>query len=30
LRRLGLRAPEQAAAYVLLDGRRPATQLPLL
>jgi predicted DNA-binding helix-hairpin-helix protein len=30
LRRLGVRAPEQAAAYVLLDGRRPATQPPLL
>jgi predicted DNA-binding helix-hairpin-helix protein len=26
---LGLRAPEQAAPYILLDGRRAPTQLPL-
>lgn len=29
LRRLGLRAPEQAAPYILLDGRRPPQQLAL-
>jgi predicted DNA-binding helix-hairpin-helix protein len=29
LRSLGIRAPEQAAQYILLDGRRPAMQLPL-
>jgi predicted DNA-binding helix-hairpin-helix protein len=29
LRRLGIRAPEAMAPYVLLDGRRPAQQLPL-
>lgn len=29
LRALGLRAPEQAAPYVLLDGHRPAQQLRL-
>lgn len=29
LRRLGIRTPEQLAPYVLLDGRRPAQQLPL-
>ncbi len=29
LRALGIRAPEQAAAYILLDGRRPAQQLTL-
>ena len=29
LRALGLRAPEQAAPYILLAGRRPPAQLPL-
>lgn len=29
LRKLGIRAPEQAAPYVLLDGRRPAQQMGL-
>lgn len=29
LRSLGIRAPEQAAPYILLDGRRPDTQLSL-
>lgn len=29
LRSLGIRAPEQAAPYILLDGRRPPQQLPL-
>ncbi|NWF69975.1 MAG: radical SAM protein [Chloroflexi bacterium] len=29
LRQLGMRAPEQAAPYVLLDGRQPPRQLPL-
>lgn len=29
LRKLGIRAPEQAAPYVLLDGRQPPLQLPL-
>jgi predicted DNA-binding helix-hairpin-helix protein len=29
LRTLGIRAPEQAAPYILLDGRRPPVQLPL-
>jgi len=29
LRAIGIRAPEQAAPYILLDGRRPARQLPL-
>ncbi len=29
LRRLGLRAPEQAAPYILLNGHRPPMQLPL-
>ncbi len=30
LRRLNIRAPEQAAPYILLDGHRPATQMKLL
>src|SRR5438067_2603386 len=29
LRKLNIRAPEQAAAYILMDGHRPATQMPL-
>jgi predicted DNA-binding helix-hairpin-helix protein len=29
LRKLNIRAPEQAAPYILLDGRRPATQMCL-
>jgi predicted DNA-binding helix-hairpin-helix protein len=29
LRKLNIRAPEQAAPYILLDGRRPATQMRL-
>ena len=29
LRALGIRAPEQAAPYILLDGRRPPQQLSL-
>ena len=29
LRRLGIRTPEQLAPYVLLNGQRPAQQLPL-
>lgn len=29
LRRIGIAAPEQAAPYILLDGRRPAQQLSL-
>jgi predicted DNA-binding helix-hairpin-helix protein len=29
LRALGIRAPEQAAPYILLDGRRPPMQMPL-
>jgi predicted DNA-binding helix-hairpin-helix protein len=29
LRALGIRAPEQAAPYILVDGRRPLQQLPL-
>ncbi len=29
LRKLNIRAPEQAAPYILMDGRRPATQLRL-
>ncbi len=29
LRKLNIRAPEQAAPYILLDGRRPSTQLRL-
>ncbi len=29
LRRLNIRAPEQAAPYILLDGHRPALQLDL-
>jgi predicted DNA-binding helix-hairpin-helix protein len=29
LRRLGIRAPEQAAPYILLNGHRPPAQLPL-
>jgi predicted DNA-binding helix-hairpin-helix protein len=29
LRRLGIRAPEQAAPYILLDGRRPIQQMSL-
>ena len=29
LRKLGIRAPEQAAPYILLDGRRPPQQLSL-
>jgi predicted DNA-binding helix-hairpin-helix protein len=29
LRKLGIRAPEQAADYILLNGRRPSTQLAL-
>lgn len=29
LRKLGIRAPEQAAPYILLDGRRPTQQLSL-
>ncbi len=29
LRALGVRAPERAAPYILLDGRRPPRQLPL-
>jgi predicted DNA-binding helix-hairpin-helix protein len=29
LRAIGIRAPEQTAPYVLLDGSRPETQLPL-
>ncbi len=29
LRALGIRAPEQAAPYILLDGQRPAQQLAL-
>ncbi len=30
LRAIGIRAPEQAAPYILLDGRRPPQQLALL
>lgn len=30
LRQLGIRAPEQAAPYILLDGKRPPVQMPLL
>lgn len=30
LRRLGIRAPEQAAPYILLDGRVPSMQMELL
>ena len=30
LRRIGIRAPEQAAPYILLDGKRPPQQMPLL
>jgi predicted DNA-binding helix-hairpin-helix protein len=29
LRALGIRAPEQAAPYILLDGHRPPVQLSL-
>jgi predicted DNA-binding helix-hairpin-helix protein len=29
LRAIGIRAPEQAAPYILLDGRRPPVQLTL-
>lgn len=29
LGKLNIRAPEQAAPYILLDGRRPSTQLRL-
>lgn len=29
LRKLNIRAPEQAAPYILLNGRRPATQMSL-
>ncbi len=29
LRALGLRGVERAAPYILLDGQRPAYQLPL-
>jgi len=29
LRKLNIRAPEQAAAYILMDGHRPATQMQL-
>ncbi len=29
LRKLNIRAPEQAAPYILMDGRRPATQMRL-
>jgi predicted DNA-binding helix-hairpin-helix protein len=29
LRKLNIRAPEQAAPYILLDGRRPVTQMNL-
>jgi hypothetical protein len=29
LGKLNIRAPEQAAPYILLDGRRPTTQLRL-
>jgi predicted DNA-binding helix-hairpin-helix protein len=29
LRRLGIRAPERSAPYVLLDGHKPATQMKL-
>jgi predicted DNA-binding helix-hairpin-helix protein len=29
LRKLNIRAPEQAAPYILLDGHRPLRQLPL-
>jgi Predicted DNA-binding protein with the Helix-hairpin-helix motif len=29
LRAIGIRAPEQAAPFILLDGRRPPQQLPL-
>lgn len=29
LRQIGIRAPERSAPYILLDGRRPAQQLPL-
>ncbi len=30
LRQIGIRAPEQAAPYLLLDGKRPPVQMPLL
>ena len=30
LRKIGIRAPEKAAPYILLDGRRPPQQLTLL
>jgi predicted DNA-binding helix-hairpin-helix protein len=30
LRAIGIHAPQQAAPYILLDGRRPPQQLPLL
>jgi predicted DNA-binding helix-hairpin-helix protein len=30
LRALGIRAPEQASPYILLDGKRPPQQMPLL
>jgi len=29
LRQLGVRRPEQAAPYILLDGRKPPTQIRL-
>ncbi|HVU10289.1 MAG TPA: radical SAM protein [Phototrophicaceae bacterium] len=29
LRKIGIRAPEQAAPYILFDGRKPPEQLPL-
>lgn len=29
LRRLNIRAPEQAAPYILLDGHRPVVQMSL-
>ena len=29
LRKLGIRAPEQAAPFILLDGHQPAVQLSL-
>ena len=29
LRQLNIRAPEQAAPYILLDGRRPAMQMQM-
>lgn len=29
LRKLGIRAPEQAAPYILLNGKRPPLQMPL-